>query len=174
MAKVSLNKLATIKTLDEKTVTIAGQDVLVAQYLPISKKADIIQHVIDGSFDDNGEYSILRFKVLFAVEVVRAYSNINITDKMLEEITKTYDLLVINHILDNVIAAIPSQEYQDLYEMAQTAIMNVNQTAHSALGVLRTIATDYDTETMNVDKLLSNLQDVANTELVQDVLQKLG
>jgi hypothetical protein len=110
MAKVSLNKITPIKKVDDITIDINGEKVIVKQYLPVDEKALFSERVLNNAMDPNINFaSEMRMMVYFSLELINTYTNINLTEKMFEEATKTYDLLVLNHILDAVIDAIPKE-----------------------------------------------------------------
>jgi len=174
MAKVSLSKLVTAKKVEPKVVVINEQEVTVQQYLPIEEKMLIVQNVINSSLDVNNFLSPGRIDVFLALEIVRAYTNISLTEKMITEAPKTYDLLKTNGILDAVIAAIPNQEYQTLYSYVLTVIESTNEYFHSFLGVLKSISNDYDNTSMDLEKLFSSIKDPTALSTLKDIMDKIG
>ena len=99
MAKVSLTKITPVKKLDKVIIKINDEDIEVIQYLPVAEKAELSERVVNAAIDpENGILSTSRRDVYSVLEIVRTYTNINITDKMMEEAPKTYDLLVLNDV----------------------------------------------------------------------------
>lgn len=175
MAKISLSKVAPTKSIDKKAITINGEEILVSQYLPVVDKVSYCERVIASSIDSETQYiSRARLSVYSALELVRAYTNINITDKMMEEAPKTYDLLVLNGVLDEVIAAIPEKEYAELQKKLYDDSDHLENYLHSFAGIMKSITNDYDTTKMDVDKMLNEFRDPEKYKMLTDVLDKIG
>ena len=47
MAKVSLSKITPVRDIKAVSININGQDIEVAQYLPVAKKAELIETVLN-------------------------------------------------------------------------------------------------------------------------------
>ena len=115
MAKISLSKIAPIKKIDPVTIKIGEEEVIVTQYLSTDDKIALIERVLNVTVDDTGFFNPMRLEVYFHLEIIRTYTNISITDNMMANPTKTYDLLIMNQILDAVLEAIPEEEYEFLF-----------------------------------------------------------
>lgn len=175
MAKVSLNKITPIKKVDDIAINIGDEQITVKQYLPIDEKALFSERVLSNAMDPNTNFaSEARMSVYFALELIRIYTNINLTDKMLEEATKTYDLLLINHVLDKVIEAIPAEEYNELYDKVYEDRDHLETYLHSIVGVLRTVQNDYSAAEIDVDKITEQLKDPESFQLLKNILDKVG
>jgi len=81
MAKVSLIKIAPIKNGDIKEIEINGELVQVRQYLSISEKILLTERILDKAFDDTNRYSVFRLTIASDIEIIKAYTNFNITAK---------------------------------------------------------------------------------------------
>lgn len=173
MAKVSLSKVTSKKVIAPKLVKLENADVYIKQYLPIDDKAAFIERVLNNAIDDTGSFSPVRLKVYFALEIIRTYTNITITESQFSAAGKTYDLIVENELLQHVLDIIPKEEYAELknnlYECAQ-AVESYN---HSAAGIIKSIVTDYNGSKMDIDSLLQQLSDPEQVGLVKDILTKL-
>lgn len=174
MAKISLNKLAPIKRAENKSITIQEQEVSIVQYLPSEEKGKLIQAVLDSAIDATGFYSPIRLDIMFHIEVIRYYTNISITEKMMEEPNKVYDLLILNGILDKVLAEIPEDEYETLVATVEECADQVSNYATSFAGTLNAAQSDFSITSDNINKMMETLHDPEAIGLVQDVLQKLG
>ena len=175
MAKVSLNKIAPIKKVDDITIDINGEKVIVKQYLPVDEKALFSERVLNNAMDPNINFaSEMRMMVYFSLELINTYTNINLTEKMFEEATKTYDLLVLNHILDAVIDAIPKEEYVELYNKVYEDRNHVETYLHSFVGVLRGAQNDYSAAQIDADKIMNEFKDPEAFNLIKDILDKVG
>lgn len=174
MAKVSLNKALTRKALDPVKVQFGDIEVEVLQYLPIDQKSAFITEVMSASIDDNGIFSPVRIQIYVDLNLIKFYTNFNLTDKMLEETSKTYDLLCINGIIEKIHEAIPKEEYNFLINSLYKCIADVRRYNNSAMGVMKQIATDYQNTDLDVSKMFNQLGDPEQFALVRDVLKKLG
>lgn len=174
MAKVSLNKLTPIKKLDVITLMIGEQEIIVNQYLPLEEKSNLIERVLAQAVDSTGFYSPIRLDVMFHIELIRTYTNISITDKMMEDPSKVYDLLILNHILEAVLPNIPEDEYNMLLDSVETCADQVMKYSNSFMGMLRAAKTDFTITDENISKMMDTLHDPDSIGLVQEVLKNLG
>ena len=114
MAKVSYSNLKLKINNEVKTFKFNDIDIEVSQYLPIEDKYDLISIVANEAFE-NGICNPLKLDMLFHLYLVFLYTNINFTDKQKEDLTKLYNQLKSNGILDQVLTNIPEDEYNTLY-----------------------------------------------------------
>lgn len=173
MAKVSFNKLVNIKSLEDKIVTINGVDIVVKQYLPAEKKAEFITHILNYTIDDLNDFSEFKIVVWKAIETITNYTNISFTEAQMKDITKLYDSIVLNGILNAIIEAIPYQEYQFMMEMVDKEVARLRTYLHSAIGILGTIQQDYNLSNMNIDGLIDKIKNDESIGLVRDILTKV-
>lgn len=174
MAKVSLNKITPIKKVDPITLNIGDSEIIVQQYLPIETKMAMMQDVLNAVIDDTGHINPVRMEVFFNVYLLKYYTNISITDTMLGDPSKTYDLLIMNDVLDTIIAQIPETEYADVFDFIVEASENVITYNNSVLGILRNVAADYKNTEIDIDKIGQALNDPNQLTLVKNILEKMG
>ena len=174
MAKISLSKLTPVKKVEPKTIVIAEQEIVVEQYLPVQEKMAMLENVLNHTVDETGFFNPTRLEVFFNVYLIKTYTNISITDKMIEEAHKTYDLLEMNNILQQVINVIPEEEYNTLFETVETTSQYVSAHITSFAGTMKTVLADYSSTKMDVDAITRALHDPSQIGLVKDVLDKLG
>lgn len=174
MAKVSFNKLTTIKELENKVITIGDQEISVIQYLPVNDKLAIVERVLESAIDDTGYLNPVRLEIYTNIEIIKTYTNISITDKMMENPTKVYDLMILNGILDAVIEAIPEDEYNDVFNAVVDSGEHVVKYLNSFAGMMKTVTANYKNTEMNVDKLMADISDPEQIGLIKDILDKLG
>lgn len=174
MAKISLNKITPIKKIDKVIIKINDEDVEVIQYLPIAEKAALSERVINAAIDENGVLSSSRKIVYFDLELIKTYTNINITDKMMEEAPKTYDLLKMNGIFKAIEEAIPEQEFWEISQRVYDDCDNVVKYLNSFKGIMKAINQDYSNTEMDVDKIMTELKDPEAYGLLKDILDKIG
>lgn len=174
MAKITFTKLALKKKEEVRNIKINGNDIEVKQYLPVNDKLDLIARVISGAHDENNFPNPIKIEVIGSIEIIMAYTNITFTDKQKEDIAKLYDILDSNEVIDQIIAAIPEDEYNFLIEGIDETVNAVYAYQNSALGILDTISQDYSNLNLDATEIQKKLADKDNLSLVRDVLTKLG
>lgn len=174
MAKVSLNSITPVKKVDSVKIKIGEQEVEVLQYLPINDKLALAERVLNMTLDDTGFLNPVRLEVYTYLEIIRTYTNISITDKMMENAPKTYDLLEMNNILVSIVNAIPEEEYNALIGMIEDSAEHTVKYLTSFVGMMKTVSQDYDATKMNVDEIMNTLDNPEKIGLVKDILDKIG
>ena len=174
MAKVSLNKLIPIKSVEAVNITIGENEIIIEQYLPMADKAALVERVLNTVLDETGYVNPMRLEVIFNIEVIKTYTNISITDKMMENPAKVYDMLILNDILSQVLSNIPKDEYEDLFNYVDEAACHTVNYLNSFAGMMKTITENYDTTKMNVEDIMKTLDDPDKVGLVKDILDKIG
>lgn len=174
MAKVTFTKLALKKKEEVKNIKINDIDIEVKQYLAVNDKLDLIARVISGAHDQNNFPNPIKIEVIGAMEIIMAYTNITFTDKQKEDIAKLYDILDSNGIINQIVSAIPEDEYHFLIDGINDTIDAVYTYQNSILGILDTISQDYSNLNFDATEIQKKLADKDNLSLVRDVLTKLG
>ena len=174
MAKITFTKLALKKKEEVRNIKINGNDIEVKQYLPVNDKLNLIARVISGAHDENNFPNPIKIEVIGSIEIIMAYTNITFTDKQKEDVAKLYDILDSNEVIDQVIAAIPEDEYNFLIEGIDETVNAVYAYQNSALGILDTVSQDYSNLNLDATEIQKKLADKDNLSLVRDVLTKLG
>ena len=190
MAKVSFNKLDLKK--NQKVVTLKYNDIetsntqeirnvkdkinsdKVRQYLPIEEKLELISKVISNSADENNFYNAPKGHVFTTLGIVEYYTNINFTEKQLEDPQKLYDLIVGNGLDILILNAIPEKEIMFIESNIEKIAKGYYDYRHSALGIIETISQDYNNLNFDTSELQKNIADPNNLELLRSILSKLG
>lgn len=174
MAKVTFTKLALKKKEEVKNIKINDIDIEVKQYLPVNDKLDLIARVINGAHDQNNFPNPIKIEVIGAIEIIMAYTNITFTDKQKEDISKLYDILDSNGVINQIVSVIPEDEYHFLIDGINDTIDAVYTYQNSVLGILNTVSQDYSNLDLDATEIQKKLADKDNLSLVRDVLTKLG
>lgn len=175
MAKVAFSKLNKIKELPAETVTIADAKVVVAQYLPLVEKLDLIQTVIELSGNgEEGFYNIVKLKTYYTIEMLKAYTNISFTEKQQEDVTKLYDAIMLNQIWDTVAKAIPQEEKDYIWENLLILAKEITSFNHSALGILKAVSSDYDNMNLDIETINNQIKDPNTMALLKQIVTKMG
>ena len=173
MARVSFTSITPIKSKDDITVKFGDKEIVVKQYLPIKEKADLVDYVIQSSFDINALFSPLRQEIYITIGMLKWYTNINFTDTMMQNVEKTYDAIILNKI-DTLLENIPKEEYDTIYNMINNAVLETKDYARSFAGQVRAMNDDYNETAFDVEKIASTLQDPNQLGLVKDIMNKMG
>ena len=174
MAVISLNKLAVQKAVAPVDTEINGVVVTVKQYLSVSEKSKVIEQVLAAVIDNNGFASPVRQEIYSSLYIIKYYTNISITDKMIEAADKTYDTLIMNDIVNQVFKAIPQDELDNLIELIEDSIDTVVHYNTSLVGMIKTISQDYDNTKINLEEVMNILDQPEKIGLVKTITEKLG
>lgn len=174
MAKISLSKITPVKKIDPIMITLGDQNIEVIQYLPVQEKMEMLEHILSHAIDDTGFFNPTRLEVFFTLFMIKTYTNISITEKMIEEAPKTYDLLEMNGVIEKIVSAIPAEEYASILNATEETAQHVSQHLTSFASMLTNILEDYKSAQMDVDTMAQTLSDPAQMGLVRDVLAKMG
>ena len=174
MAKVSLNKVTPIKNIDPKVINISGEEITVMQYLPVADKITFVETIVEEVFDSTGLSSPIRTEVYFYLNLVKTYTNISITDKMMENPSKTYDALEMNGIIAAIIENIPEDEFDTLFEYVTSTVEHIEQFNYSLLGVMKTVGKDYTSTSTSLENVMEQFKEIEGSEVLRDVLTKLN
>ena len=174
MAKVSFNKLDLKKNQEVVTLKYNDIEFEVKQYLPIEEKLELISKVISNSADENNFYNAPKGHVFTTLGIVEYYTNINFTEKQLEDPQKLYDLIVGNGLDILILNAIPEKEIMFIESNIEKIANGYYDYRHSVLGIIETINQDYSNLNFDAAELQKNIADPNNLELLRSILSKLG
>lgn len=170
MAKVSLSKITPIKKVNDVVINIGDEQITVKQYLPVDEKVALVERVLNAAIDETNYFSCARLNVYSKIEIIKAYTNINFTDKQLEDAPKLFDLLQLNGIIQTVLNAIPENEYHFLQDMIYDDADRLGKHLNSFVGMIKLInQNQIDTED-NINSMLENLQKIADNSTLQTVV----
>lgn len=174
MAKIPFSKLSLKKKDNIEIVKINDLNIEVKQYLPVNDKLNLIGRVLMNSADENYFSNPVKIETVGAVEIIMAYTNLSFTEKQKEDIAKLYDLLESNGIINKIIEAIPTEEYNFLIEGIDATVESVYTYRNSIYGILDTISQDYSNLNFNIEDISKKLANGENIELVKNIVTKLG
>lgn len=173
MAKVSLTKLNIVKTINPIEIEINGEKIQVIQYLPLEQKAALLSSVVNDVLEPTGANSPVREMLYSMIYIIKYYTNINITETMINNASKTYDILVQNNIIDNVIKAIPEDEYRTIMSLIHRTIKDICNYRLSMVGVLDFVRGEQAGEIKDVNEIVNQLQALEGNSMFQEVMNKL-
>ena len=165
MAKVSFGTLKLKKQETTTTIKIADKDIEVLNYLPIEDKYDLIQATLQQSVEGIGFNEIL-IEMNFYLNVVFLYSNISFTETQKEDRYKLYDILESNGIINEIVNAIPVQEFKNLMDSFDLEKKRVGRENRSSAGILNNIISKLPNKAQETSDILKNI----NFEDMKDVV----
>lgn len=175
MAKISLNKLNIKKNdVEANIININGVDVEVKQYLPVNEKLDLISWIINQSADDMKFYNVGKLIIFKTIGLLRYYTNINFTDKQLENAAELFDLIYTSGLSSDIIGAIPTKEIEFIDKVLMDTVDSIYKYQNSIFGILNAVTTDYENLNFDVSELQKNISNPENLTLLKDVVTKLG
>ena len=174
MAKISLNKLDLKKNLEVIELHHNEQVIEVKQYLPVEEKLEMFSDILSKSIDENNFANTPKREIFTAIDIIKYYTNINFTDKQMEDICKTYDLVVGNGVYGAIRNAIPAEELNFITNSLNMIFKDYYEYKTSALGIMESITRNYNNLNFDAEEIQKNIADPNNLELLKEVLTKLG
>ena len=174
MAQVTYTKLAIKPIIDTiKKLEWNNEKIEIKQYLPLSRKLEVLTEIINKSTDDNGFYNSARIEFNMALEVLFAYTNIKFTDKQKEDSMKLYDAFYSSGLMDEIVKLIPDSELEWFNHHVYISIDKIYEYRNSVYGILDALKTDYSDLDLNVDKFREALAKDENVEFLKEVMDKM-
>ena len=179
MAKVSFAKLGLKVDNNVKTIEWLSGDkeittIEVKQYLPIEEKLVVISNIINNSIDDNDFYNPVRLEIFTTLEILYAYTNLNITSKMKEDPFKLYDVVLSSGLYDKVLEAMPTDEFDRIDVSAHATIRNIYNYKNSAVGILNLISKDYGNLNLDLKAINDTITDPNQLAVLKEIAPLLG
>ena len=174
MAKPTYAKLKLTSEIAPKELTWGDQVIEVKQYLPIQDKLAFIGDVLNAAADENRFYAIGKVDMFFALKALEVYTNLSITDKQKENPAKMFDEIKASGFYDKVVALIPTEEIEYLYNIVIDTVEQVYKYQNSAYGIMDAMNTDYDKLNFDIEKLTKDIGNRENAQFLDQVLSKLG
>jgi hypothetical protein len=175
MAKIAFSKFNKIKSLPSVVVELDGQSIEVEQYLPLEEKVNLITSVIEQSGNgEEGFFNIVKLNAYYIIEMIRSYTNINFTEKQLEDTTKLYDAIVLNSVWTSVAAAIPGAEREYIWDNILALAREITAYNNSVLGVLKAVSNDRDSLNFDVNEIMNTINDPNAFALLKTLTDKAG
>lgn len=148
----------------------------IRQYLPIDEKANLIQFIVNHALDQmTGCFSPVRVEVYFSIAVCKWYAGITFTDKQMAEVSKTYDLLEENGVIDKIISVIPENEINFMNELVNDTIDDIARYNSSAAGIIQAMSANAGGLDNQITEILDKVKNGENMEtlsVIKDVVGK--
>lgn len=141
---------------DVKTITIADKQVEVLQYLPAEDKNSILELTIQEA-DRGTVVNTFALDCLFHLYIVFKYTNITFTDKQREDLLGLYDILETNGVIEAVVSAIPTNEYNELRENLLDMVDKYAVYRNSLKGALEQLQMFVPQQASEMNEVLQNV-----------------
>ena len=122
-----------------------------------------------------GCFSPVRVEVYFSIAVCKWYAGITFTDKQMTEVSKTYDLLEENGVIDKIISVIPENEINFMNELVNDTIDDIARYNSSAAGIIQAMSANADGLDNQITEILDKVKNGENMEtlsVIKDVVGK--
>lgn len=163
MAKVTYSSLK-LKLFEKVSQVSLGEKVIeVKQYLPVSEKESLVDSVLQKSVI-RGIYNPLAVEMYFNLNVIYLYTNISFSESQRNDERKLYDIFESNGYIDQIIQAIPDEEYNYLWKITQESVENWFKYNLSAAGMFRDFIELLPTNAQKAADIINgiNTTDVSN------------
>ena len=175
MAKIAFGKLDLKKNQEVAELQIDDEVVVeVKQYLPVNDKLELVSSVVNTAVENGNIVNYGQLDVLFAINIVKAYTNINFTEKQLEDVAKLYDLLVSSGFYEAVKNTIPTTETDYIYSLIYRTANDIITYRNSAVGIMEALSQDYKNLEFDAEALQKKINDPEGLSFLREVLTKMG
>lgn len=174
MAKVNFLKLNLTKKDNIEILEWNNQKVEIKQYLPIKDKLELITKIIQFAMDDHVFINPSKVEIFECLEIILAYTNINITDKQAEDTLKMYDLFVSSGLYQAIKNLIPEEEYLYIHSNVLDTIHEIYNYKHSLMGIIEQTQATYKDIGGQVEEIESSLSNPDTMSLLKEVVTKLN
>jgi hypothetical protein len=106
---------------EAKVVEFKGEQIFIKQFLPTDKKYGILYICLMSLDLQKQPYNPLLGEILFDLEIVKEYSNIEFDDEI-DSSFKQFDILQYSGLIDLIIENIPQEEYEEMQRLYNETI----------------------------------------------------
>lgn len=175
MAKIAFGKLDLRKNQEVVELQVDDDVVVeVKQYLPINDKLELVSSIVNTAVEDGNIVNYGQLDVLFAINIIKAYTNISFTEKQLEDVAKLYDLLVSSGFYETVKNIIPKSETEYIYNLIYKTASDIITYRNSAVGIMEALSQDYKNLEFDAEALQKKINDPESLSFLKEVLTKMG
>ncbi len=135
---------------------------------------DLITEVLNLAADENRFYNPGKVDMYFHLKVIEYYTNLSITDKQKENVVKLYDDFISSGFYHAVFESIPEDDVGYLYLLLKETIEQFYKYQNSVYGILDALNTDYKNLDLDIQKIVSDLNQGNGIESLNEIVSKLG
>lgn len=170
MAKLPFSKLNIKLDTDTKIINFNDCEIEVKQYLPIAKKLELINSVVNDCLENNPNYYIPPVVSAKLIQnIIEYYTNITFTQKQKEDLDKLYDICYSGGLISCIIEAIPNEEYDTLKTLLNETLNSIYHFNNSIFGFLNLM----EQNNINIEQLQGVLNN-SDLSWLKEILQHMG
>jgi len=155
MSKITYSSLKLKTKEDIKEIQFNEYKIEVKQYLSISDKIDLVDITLQKSKEEK-LYNPLKVNMYFHLHLIYLYTNLTFTEKQREDEEKLYDAMESNGLINEIIAAIPEYEYNELLKMTNEKIENELKYSTTAAGMVSSLLKELPIEAEKMTEIMNN------------------
>ena len=140
---------------NQETKKVSGLDIQVLQYLPIQDKIDLIDIALQKAERD-GVYNEMGLEMYFNLYIVYLYTDIVFDEEDRADEFTLYNELESNNVISKVIATIPEEEYDNLFDTLQIVKKNNTKYKNSVASVLNSFIKDLPKNAESAMNIMQN------------------
>jgi len=145
----------------------------VRTYLPMQDKIALVTYVVDHAIDENtGRFSPLRIGLFFDLAVAFYYGGISFEDDV--NALDAYDALETNGVLDSIVNAIPSEEYDAIKSLVEETAKDIADYNSSFAGILRIASSEAGGLGEKTEELLTKVKNREGLEILDEIKNVVG
>jgi len=169
VSKISYNSLK-IKPNKEPvdTFNFNGQEISVIDYISLNEKYALVESAIISSTID-GELRDIVFKARILMYLVELYTNINFTEKQLEDEIKLYDSFEQAGFFELLLKKIPRKELELIWDYADKRYKEIKNKESSIYGIVKKIFSELPQQKEQIQKLLEGFDKEKYDEVINFV-----
>lgn len=154
---------------EERILVFNGKPLTVTQYLPLEKKMDVIQNVVNICAFDKLFLNSPQVLVIQTIEMVKAYTNIEFTDDDLKDAYILYDTLEVSGLIQQLFVEeyIPSSEQAFITQSIYDTLVETFKYNNSAQGIIRNIIASSQNNMVEIEDLIKKVKDPAIGEFLK-------
>ena len=118
-------------------IDAGGIKIAVKQFVSEAEKYALLKATVQSATEDDGMISDFLLGVAFEINLIKLYTDIEFEQDDNDSIYDTYDILNRNGIITKVVAAMPSEDYNELFAQVQQEAntqRNFNNTLAGSVG----------------------------------------
>lgn len=141
--------------INTETKKVSGLDIEVLQYLPIQDKIDLVEIALQKAEQD-GVYNEMRLEMYFNLYIIYLYTDLIFNDEQRADEVTLYNELESNDIISKVIAVIPEDEYNLLFDTLQIMKKANTKYKNSVASVLNSFVQDLPKNAESAMNIMQN------------------
>lgn len=148
-----------------KTFEFNGEDIEVKQYISADDRLDLLEAVLNNAYE-GGVYNPIKLDVYFHVYLVYLYTNLEFTEEERADEFAVYDMLLLSDLLPRILNAIPSNQYETLYEDMQTLAQDKAKLHGTVAGLLTKVIEDLPKNAQAAREIVDNFDPTKFQEVI--------